>query len=166
MASRQGVLPGTMLVCEGFGTTRGAPFRLSDEAYARPNRARAGTVLADLSHGFALPESARLTHERKSDMAQQGYQDRGNGSSRERGSGTGTDDDRGYESDRDSRNRGSQDSQQSSFSDRDEQMGDYYTGGSRNFGGGQGNYGSGGGSSDWGRGQGGGTDWRNAPGGY
>jgi len=63
--------------------------------------------------------------------------------------------------------RGPARSQQSSFSDRDEQMGGYYTGAGRNFGAGQGNYGSGGSPDDWGRGpSGGGTDWRNAPGGY
>ena len=63
--------------------------------------------------------------------------------------------------------RGMSGSQHSSFSDRDEQMGGYYTGGARNYGGGQGNYGTGGSSDEWARGQGGGgTDWRNAPGGY
>jgi len=62
--------------------------------------------------------------------------------------------------------RGSPGSQQSSFSDRDEQMGGYYTGGGRNYGGGQGNYGSGGSSDDLGRSQsGGGTDfWPGRPG--
>ena len=51
-----------------------------------------------------------------------------------------------------------QGSQQSSFSQRDEQMGGCYTGGGRNYGGGQGNYG--GSPGEWGSAQGGSTDWR------
>lgn len=94
-------------------------------------------------------------------MAQQHNPDRGNWSSRDEGHGS--DDRRGGS--QGGAPRSSWESQQSSFSERGDQMGGYYTGSDRNYGGGQGNYGSGRSGDDWGRNQGG-TDWRSAPGGY
>ena len=58
-------------------------------------------------------------------------------------------------------------SQQSAFSDRDNQMGSYYTGSDRNYGGGQSNYGSSGARQDWGdRDSSSGGGWQGSPAGY